>query len=286
MSHFHGTIRERADALRRVPLENVLQATGAQQDHHDKAKWHTERGVLSLTGVKFMNWQEGRGGGGAIDLVIHLYGFDFLSALEWLSRHFPTSGLTTGPSPWQAPRRTPLRLPSRDDSMLPRVKQYLVDTRRLPRDLVLYLISSGRLYADVRANAVFLLLGKGNKPVGAELRGTTQQPWRGLAPGSKKDSGFFSVPAPRSRVVILCESAIDAISCAALYPHHFCISTAGARSRPAWLPDLMRTSEVLCGYDADPTGDQTADEMIRLYPLVQRLRPPLHDWNDTLKSQA
>ncbi len=44
-------------------------------------------------------------------------------------------------------------------------------------------------------NAVFLLLGNQNTPVGAELRGTTDRPWRGLAPGSHKDLGGFAIPA-------------------------------------------------------------------------------------------
>jgi hypothetical protein len=60
---------------------------------------------------------------------------------------------------------------------------------------------------------VFLLLDTVGRPVGAELRGTTRLGWRGMAPGSRKDHGFFSVPAPTTRSIVLSESAIDAISC-------------------------------------------------------------------------
>jgi hypothetical protein len=285
MSHFYRDVRDRADAVRGIPLEEVLRATGAEQDRHDKAKWHTPQGLLSVTGIKFMNWKEGIGGGGAIDLVIHLYGFDFLSAVDWLSRYFPTSGIAACVSPVPT-SVTIFRLPPRDDSKLSRVKQYLIERRKLPPDLVLSLIDGGRLYADNRANAVFLLLGRGNRPVGAELRGTSQRQWRGMAPGSKKDSGFFAVPAPDAEAVILCESAIDAISCAALYPCHYCMSTAGARPNPRWLRRYVYSCPVYCGFDADQTGDLMAKSMMARYPTVQRLRPPLHDWNDTLPSQA
>ena len=66
-----------------------------------------------------------------------------------------------------------------------------------------------------------------------------------------------------------------------------CISTAGARSNPAWLSHLLSQGYSLyCGFDADPTGDHMAEAMIALHPAIQRLRPPLHDWNDTLIASA
>ena len=80
--------RQRADRLRAVPLEAVLQAWGAQRDPDDPHKWHTSQGVLSVTGAKFMNWNRGRGGGGAIDLAIHLTHRSFVAALQWLEAHF------------------------------------------------------------------------------------------------------------------------------------------------------------------------------------------------------
>jgi hypothetical protein len=108
-----------------------------------------------------------------------------------------------------------------------------------------------------------------------------------MAPGSRKDSGFFSIPASPTPTAVLCESAIDAISCRALHPHCRCLSTAGARPNPAWLPLLIaHASEVHCGFDADPPGDDMAAAMIARHPSVKRLRPALHDWNDVLRSQA
>jgi hypothetical protein len=180
-----------------------------------------------------------------------------------------------------------LRLPPPDPSKLGRVKEYLAQQRGITPTLLDPLIQSGTLYADTRANAVFLLLGKESLPVGAELRGTTQRVWRGLAPGSQKDLGCFSIPATPLPGIILCESAIDAISCFALHPHHRCLSTAGARPNPRWLQPLLDQGHpVYCGFDADPTGDDMACAMTALHPTVKRLRPPEHDWNDVLKAQA
>ena len=82
-------IRGRLHQLRAIPLESVLAAIGGKRDPQDRAKWHTAKGAISITGIKFMNWNHGRGGGGAIDLAMHLNGLDFKAAVDWLSRHFP-----------------------------------------------------------------------------------------------------------------------------------------------------------------------------------------------------
>lgn len=275
-------VRDRAEQVRSTPLEAVLHLMGAEQDEHDKAKWHTEQGTISVTGTKFMNWNQAHGGGGAIDLVIHLQHLGFKSAVQWLWDHFPSPGSAKRPVPCQM---LELQLPARDDRKLSAVRHYLVRDRGLAPFLLEPFIQSGTLYADTRGNAVFLLLGKGNNPVGAELRGTTHRPWRGMAPGSQKDLGYFSAPASDTAAIILCESAIDAISCSALHPHYLCISTSGARSNPRWLRPLVHQGhQIYCGFDSDPIGENMAHTMIAVHPGVQRLRPTHHDWNDVLKS--
>lgn len=274
-------IRKRADQLRTIPLTSVLRVWGAQPDPLDKAKWQTPQGILSVTGAKFMNWNRGVGGGGAIDLVIHLNQLGFNEALQWLARHFPhPASQTDQPLP-----KAGLKLPPPDPTQLGCVRHYLLQKRCLPSILIEPLIQSGALYADRRANAVFLLRGEKNIPVGAELRGTNGDSWRGMAPGSKKDLGFFSIPTNSVPAIILCESAIDAISCFALHPQHRCISTAGVRPNPRWLvPLLDQGHQVYCGFDTDTTGQAMARAMIALYPSIQRLAPPRHDWNDALRS--
>jgi hypothetical protein len=146
--------------------------------------------------------------------------------------------------------------------------------------------TAGTCYADQRGNAVLVLLaGKEQRPVGAELRGTGPRVWRGLAPGTRKDEGFFWIGTLAARDIVLCESAIDAISCYQLDPRRIGISTAGVRANPRWLPALLaRGYRVHCGFDTDDAGEEAATRMITSHPLVQRLRPPAHDWNDALTS--
>jgi hypothetical protein len=274
--------RDRLHQLRAIPLESVRAATGAQRDHHDKAKWHTAKGAISVTGMKFINWYQGRGGGGAIDLAMHLNGLDFKAAVDWLRRRFPLTDYSQSLLPAR-----PLTLPPPDPSKLGTAKHYLVHHRGITSALIDSLVESGRLYADTRGNAVFLLLGKENRPAGAELRGTGFPRWRGMAPGSQKDLGYFSIVAPAPTKIVLCESAIDAMSCFLLHPSSLCVSTSGARPNPRWLPAFLSQGyPVYCGFDADSTGDTLAQQMIAFYPAVRRLRPPAHDWNDVLKNHS
>ena len=274
-------VGDRLDRLRRIPLTAVMRETGAQRDRYDKAKWHTAKGAISITGLKFMNWQQSVGGGGAIDLAMHLTGLGFPAAAAWLQRHFPLPMVAEPP-----PAARCLALPPPDRGRLSAVKHYLAHDRAIPPATTDSLMASGKLYADRCGNAVFLLLGKENTPVGAELRGTAPQRWRGMAPGSQRDLGYFSVQAPDATTAILCESAIDAISCWLLHPSSLCLSTSGARSNPRWLPALLSQGlSVCCGFDSDATGDAMAEQMIALHPSLRRLRPSQHDWNDILKSR-
>jgi hypothetical protein len=286
--------RQRADAVRQIPLETVLAFRGAVRDRHDRAKWHTERGPLSVTGSQFTAWHTNHGGGGAIDLVMHLAQVDVGPAVAWLEQHLAAGSLPVAhstPSASGGPRpvpqgRRPLRLPMPDERKLARVRRYLTQRRGLADALLEELIQSGKLYADRRGNAVFLLVaGKGQRPVGAELRGTGPRVWRGMASGTRKNLGFFWLGAPASRTLVLCEAAIDAISYYQMNPDCLCLSTSGVRANPAWLPALLtRGYEIHCGFDADAPGDAAADRMITLHPPVQRLRPSAHDWNDVLTS--
>lgn len=280
-------IRDNADFVRHIDLIEILKQQAAVRDNHDEAKWHTCQGVLSVTGQKFMNWTQCVGGGGAIDLIMHLKEWDFKRAVSWLFENLPSYAAC---SPEYVSSKTTKErtfiLPERENPNLPKVIDYLRYARCIPAALVNMLIRSGKLYADQRGNAVFLLLGKEKKVVGAELRGTTDSRWRAMAYGSKKGLGAFYVKSQNTKKIVLCESAIDALSYFALHPDCMAVSTSGANSNPAWLSlFIAKGFEIYCGFDNDEAGERTAKKMINLYPMVRRLRPAKHDWNDVLRSQ-
>ena len=301
--------RRQAEAVRAIPLPTVLTRWGALRDRRDRAQWRTERGPLSVTGTKFFNYHSHQGGGGAIDLVMHLGEMDARAAVQWLGQHLGSARASPSPasSTWntrsqassspggdsqadlQAQARGELRLPPANLANLQRVHRYLTEQRCLAANMLEPLIDAGKVYADQRGNAVFLMVaGKPNRPIGAELRGTGQQAWRGLASGTRKDAGYFWIGAADSEKIVLCESAIDAISCCQLHtaqPHTacICISTAGVRPDPPWLhPLIARGYDIYCGFDDDTPGNETSRQMIGRHPSIKRLRPPAHDWNDAL----
>ncbi len=269
--------------VRSISLEEVLKHTESTRDNKDKAKWHTSRGIISVTGAKFMNWKLGVGGGGAIDLVMHLKGYDFKTAVSWLAGNFSCTGNHAHIAKRSFSKRK-FKPPQRADTRLYQIKSYLHKKRSIPSDQINALIKSGNLYADNRGNAVFLLLGKKKRVIGAELRGTGRQQWRGMAPGSRKNQGCFFVKKQNSINIVLCESAIDAVSYFVLHSDCITVSTSGVNADPAWLRDVIdKGYRVYCGFDADETGDYFAARMRKRYPSVKRIRPAFKDWNEVLQ---
>lgn len=66
-----------ADKVRDIPLEKVADELGLDPDPKDKHKWIHENHIINITGSKFYDWQHLKGGGGAIDLVMHINQCDF-----------------------------------------------------------------------------------------------------------------------------------------------------------------------------------------------------------------
>jgi hypothetical protein len=136
------------------------------------------------------------------------------------------------------------------------------------------------------ATPVFLHVNREGRAVGTELRGTTHIQWRGMAAGSHKAAGYFAAGSERCSEIVLCESAIDAVSCHALRPAVRALSTAGTCSIRGWLPDLLASARtVWCGFDSDQPGEDAVRAMIARHPTITRLRPLSHDWNDDLKAR-
>jgi hypothetical protein len=116
--------KNQIDALRNIDLEEVLLCLGAKKDHYDKSKWHTAKGTVSLNGHKFFNWSENKGGGGAIDLAMHLGGTGFRQTILWLQHNFPLPQARPD-SVKKAVTQHQLILPQKVNANMHRVFQYL-----------------------------------------------------------------------------------------------------------------------------------------------------------------
>ena len=66
--------------LRRLPLAEIAVRLGYRPDPRDRSRFRRGGSVISVTGMKFCEHRKDRGGGGAIDLVIHAEGAGFAQA--------------------------------------------------------------------------------------------------------------------------------------------------------------------------------------------------------------
>ena len=262
--------REQIDRLRTLPLTRVARALG-YTNTGDRHRWQRHGSVLSINGMKFYDHIQGRGGGGAIDLVMHAERCTFLVALARLD------GLARGGGPSGA------------SPNWPRIRDYLVRTRHLDAGLIDRCHAGMLIDGDVRHNAVFFARDAGGTVHGAEVCGTLpSRPFKGMTPGSRKARGGFWIhgDGPADRVMLV-ESAIDALS-ARMVPQSrhaagMLISTAGVAVRVAPWIEIFRPRVILCGFDDDDAGNAAAASLAAADGRVKRLAPVgACDWNDLL----
>lgn len=295
-------LRRSTESIRDIPLVQVLAAAGYTLDREDSAKWRGPAGIISIDikngKSRFFNHSNQKGGGGAIDLSIHLFGFDFRGAVAWLGTEFrPEQAISAALHSVRAVAaeavRHPTPLPTPDASTWPRVRDYLIKIRGLSPVAIDTLHEKGRIFSDSFANACFVYTHfKTGEIQGCELRGTDPAvPWKGFR-GVKKGTGFW-IKKRNSREVVVVESAIDAISFAQLHSDRSCdvVALGGVGVAQARLVALAagRDGKILTiGFDADPAGDQAAAGVLHEFPRAQRLIPTNgKDWNDELlKSPA
>jgi len=298
------TLQETADEVRDADLESVAANLGMELDRHDKHKWRDSDHIISISGPLFMDWLADIGGHGAIDLVMHVQAVEFKAAVEWLSGRdlskSPVNTSTYAPSKEQEPR--PLEMPEANETRWQAVRDYLVETRKLPVVLVDRLHERSLVFADAHQNAVFArhrLQGNAwvrGEVTGASLRGTwgDNNHYHGLAPGSARDQGWFWIGVGHGPVqrVLLTESPVDAMSLAVLDRDQraqagvtIYLSTDGSGGLPveALKPVMQNGGAVIAAFDADQAGELMAWRMAEQLPGVRRLLPKgAKDWNEQL----
>ena len=188
---------EKIEKLRNISLDAVLEAAGAVRDPKDRNNWRTEVGRLTLTGQKFFNHDAKKGGGGAIDLTMHLRNCGFRDAVAFLD------SLPAPEAETKTERVERSVVPAPAPEHWPGVRRYLVETRCLDAKIIDDLHEAGIIYADSYRNAVFL----SENGKGAELRGTGSRNFHGY----RGEKGPFVLPGD-PEFVAFTESAIDAIS--------------------------------------------------------------------------
>lgn len=288
--------KEAAAQLRSLPLEQVAQALGCFQSkkllEKDPKMWESPAGKIRIDGSKFFNHEEGKGGGGAFDLVMHINNCTYSEALAFLRDEFDPAAAIQAAA--EAARiaaqaqvkkaaQAPFQAPQHVEERWPRVRQYLTEVRSLANTLVDKLKDQGWIGADFRNNAFFLKV-LGNRTTSAELRGTGQSQFKGSR--GRSSEGVFPVIEGKQTLAV-CESAIDAISYVQLHPGSSAIATGGTGKWQAALPYLEKHAheyqEVVCAADNGQGGSGMAKAL-----GLRHDAPPagFGDWNDAAQAVA
>lgn len=173
---------------------------------------------------------------------------------------------------------------------------YLEKERALPASLLASERIAGRIRSDARGNAIFPHFDAEGL-CGFEIKNLG---FTGFSAGGSKGL-WLSHELPEDKRLVFCESSIDALSHAVLFPDdHTRYASIGGKPNPMQ-PELMRAavarmphgSEIISAMDADADGSKLADVVRNAVALSGRLdlrfavqEPFGHkDWNDQLRAK-
>jgi len=310
------------DQLRDLPLDDVAWHLGLIHDIKGTNRWKGHGCIINIADSKFHDFAPGKnkGGGGAIDLVMHVNGCNFKQAIAWLNDRFGEEGMQRAVANRAKIRAseivekepTPQFIqPQPEESQWDAVYKYLTIKRGLPENLVDYLHEQGIVYASQHQNAVFAMrsleIGDTNKlglwtkntpspTVGAFLRGTRGEnnSFMGYAIGTKRSQGWFYVDSGGQadspiQKVVLCKSPIDALSYLTLEsqvlgkaPQQKTIYLVSDSTRNLPVTKLKNIPEVVAAYDNDSAGNQLSRDIQKLLPQTNIEQPTASDWNQQL----
>jgi Toprim-like/Protein of unknown function (DUF3991) len=247
------------------------------------------------------------GGGGAIDLVMHIAGADFSGACRSLVDDFgPLAAAQSdlsSPSSLQSQAATGKKpfeelaaiYAVRDDSSWSIARAYLVEQRKISHRLVDELHARGSIYAnDHRPNPslVFLHRDQHGKARGATLRDTKHQSAFRPCLGNKLTAWFTIGNLAEADRIAAVESPIDALSYYSLFGCSgnslVVVSCAGAAvPRELMLQAYDRRQTFVVALDNDPAGQRgrqkARDETLNWAGFkLSSDCPKLKDWNDDL----
>lgn len=286
-----------ADRLRGTDLADCLQRVYGLQEAPDSKPHHRTRkfalpegGNIAVTGELWTDNRDGKGGKGAINLVMHLEGFGqkgYADAVKMLAEHYGQDQVATDfarklrheDAAYYVKQKSaePLKLEP-VEATWPRARRYLLDVRKLPAWLVDKAHQIGRVFSDARSNVVFEREG------GGYFKRSSYDPKD--RPGFKqtlgRDSGPFVLRGTDGHVFVA-EAPIDAMSLKAMHPHSTCVATGGncpvERLKP--ILDRFGTERIFLAHDNDKAGNAQAMALERAYSPVEGA--DMVRWSTTLQ---
>ncbi|MBE9053749.1 plasmid recombination protein [Nostocales cyanobacterium LEGE 11386] len=298
---------QQAEKLRDLPLEDVAWQLGLDHDRKQPLRWKGHGHIMNIDGSKFYDFAPGeqKGGGGAIDLVMHVNQCNYRQAIAWLHDSFGEAGLhraviaqaqKVAAEFAQFEPRPKFVPPPADERQWHKVENYLTQERELLPNFLQALHEQGLVYADDQQNAVFLMRNLDGETTGAFLRGTQGEDntFKGYVKGTKRTQGWFYLklggkPQGEIEKVVLCKSPIEALSFATLemevqqglpLARTMYMAVDSPKSLPVEF--LSTVPHVEVAYDNDHAGDEMARMIMKQLHHAMRVKPKGKDWNEVL----
>jgi hypothetical protein len=262
-------------------------------------EWVGGNHIINIDASQFTDFGNGSslGGKSAIDLVKHVNQCNQAQAIAWLGERFGEAGgqraaiahaqkvaadiIQTQPVPQFTP-------PVEDKANWSVVEHYLKQKRGIPSDCVQMLHNQGLVYADSKANVVFVMRDLDGKTKGAFLEGTTNK-FSGYDLGTvRRDSWFYFTlgkkPSDKASTAVLSDSPIDAISVAMLeyqvkgIPENRTVYMAVDDTSNLPVERLRNVTHVQVAF-SQSTATRAVKELL---PYSTQLKCESRDWNTQL----
>jgi hypothetical protein len=282
------------DPLRSVSLEQVAAALCLECDDKPRPSWRHQGHQIRINGTQFYDWDESqmKGGGGAIDLVMHVLRSDFKTSVAWLADRFgetavQIAGRYHAQMLAEAAESPGFAAPDEAPEQWAVVRADFV-SQQLPGALIDQLHEQGLLYADERGAAIFLQRDWVTRSVTGAYR-LSRDGFSGTLLGSDRAKGRFywlrgGEPTDAVQQVVVGQTPIDALALGLSSPmpkeRTMYVSADGVLplaylrgSSPKWVRVAM---------NRDGVGERLAQEAREGLPQVKQMQPEGVDWVESL----
>lgn len=286
--HFTEEQKQQANS---VDLEDFLLRNGERLLPSGREKRMASNHSVTVCGSEWYDHAAQRGGG-PVSFLQHFRSLSYPEAVQCLLKE-GCKFLRSDDEKGQKAAPPVFTLPPAAERMR-RVFAYLVQTRKISRDILAAFVQQGLIYEDTPChNAVFVGRDDQGTPRHAHRRstGSSGKGFRQTIEGSDFHWAFHWTG--RDHLLFVFESPIDLLSYLTLHPKNWRAHSYVACCGTAWLPAagmLDRTPclrELCLCMDNDPAGWAACDRLealaVQAGLTVRRSLPQHKDWNEDLQ---
>ncbi len=280
------------DPVRSLPLADVAEALCLELGGES---WRHEGHQIRINGTQFYDWDETQmqGGGGAIDLVMHVLRSDFKTAVAWLADRFGETAVQIAGSYHaqmvaQEAESPGFAAPDEAPGQWPAVRADFV-SQQLPGALIDQLHEQGLLYADEQGAVIFLQRDFVTRSVTGAYR-LSGDGFSGTLLGSDRANGRFywlrgGAVTDEVQQVVVGQTPIDVLALGLMGPmpkvRTMYLSVDGVLPL-AYLRGFA-AKRVRVAMNRDTIGERLAQEAREELPQVKQMQPEGVDWVESLR---